>query len=121
MIPSHYARIIIVLVSFKTFSSCGISSNTLLPYLFRCVYLQDGLLISALGFTNVLYTCYSNKQEDITMEHTSTIHNMTDKPKHLKFAFIHEIEEPATMKMPIWNAQQMAKKIDNRVCYKMLQ
>jgi hypothetical protein len=50
----------------------------------------------------------SNKQEDITMEHTSTICNMIDKPKHLKYDFIHEIEEPATMKMPIWNAQQMA-------------
>jgi hypothetical protein len=60
----------------------------------------------------------SNKQEDITMEHTSTICNMIDKPKHLKYAFIHEIEEPATMKMPIWNAQQMAKKIDNRAATK---
>ena len=58
------------------------------------------------------------------MEHTSTIckiNNMIDKPKHLKSAFIHEIEEPATMKMSIWNAQQMAKKIDNRSYYKMLQ
>jgi hypothetical protein len=56
----------------------------------------------------------SNKQEDTIMEHTSTICNMIDKPKHLKSAFIHEIEEPATMKMPIWNAQQMApiKKIE---------
>jgi hypothetical protein len=60
----------------------------------------------------------SNKKEDITMEHTSTICNMIDKPKHLKYAFIHEIEKPATMKMPIWNAQQMAKKIDNRVATK---
>ena len=33
-------------------------------------------------------------------------------------AFIHEIERPATMKMPIWNAQQMAKKIDNRAATK---
>jgi hypothetical protein len=82
--------------------------------LFRCVYLQDGLLISALGFTDVLYMCCSNKQEDITMEHTSTIHNMIDKPKHFKTVFIHEIEKLATMKMMIWNAQQMAKKIDNR-------
>jgi hypothetical protein len=49
------------------------------------------------------------KQEDITMEHTSTICNMIDKPKHLKTAFIHEIEKPATMKMSIWNAQQMAQ------------
>jgi hypothetical protein len=89
-----------------------------LTYLFRCVYLQDGLLISALGFTDVLYMCCSNKQEDITMEHTSTIRNMIDKPKHLKTAFIHEIEKPATMKMPIWNAQQMAKKIDNRAATK---
>jgi hypothetical protein len=39
---------------------------------------------------------------------------MIDKPKHLKSAFIHEIEEPATMKMPIWNAQQMAPRKDNR-------
>jgi hypothetical protein len=62
----------------------------------------------------------NNKQEDIIMEHTSTICNMIDKPKHLKFAFIHEIEEPATMKMSIWNAQQMANKIDNRSCYKKL-
>jgi hypothetical protein len=38
---------------------------------------------------------------------------MIDKPKHLKYDFIHKIEELATMKMPIWNAQQMAKKIDN--------
>ena len=28
--------------------------------------------------------------------------------------FIHKIEEPTTMEMPIWNAQQMAKMIDNR-------
>jgi hypothetical protein len=48
------------------------------------------------------------------MEHTSTIRNMIYKPKHLKNDFIHEIEKPTTMKMPIWNAQQMAKKIDNR-------
>ena len=54
------------------------------------------------------------------MEHTSTICNIIDKPKHLKSAFIHEIEKPTTMKMSIWNAQQMAKKIDNRSCYKML-
>jgi hypothetical protein len=52
------------------------------------------------------------------MEHTSTICNMIDKPKHLKYAFIHEIEKPATMKMSIWNAQQMAKKIDNRAATK---
>ena len=42
------------------------------------------------------------------MEHTSNICNMIDKPKHPKYDFIHEIEEPTTMKMPIWNAQQMA-------------
>jgi hypothetical protein len=35
------------------------------------------------------------------MEHTSTICNMIDKPKHFKYAFIHKIEEPATMEMPI--------------------
>jgi hypothetical protein len=35
----------------------------------------------------------------------------------LLMAFIHEIE-PATMKVPIWNAQQMAKKIDNRAATK---
>ena len=52
------------------------------------------------------------------MEHTSTICNMIDKPKHPKYDFIHEIEEPATMKMSIWNAQQMAKKIDNRATTK---
>jgi hypothetical protein len=39
---------------------------------------------------------------------------MIYKPKHLKSAFIHEIEKPATMKMPIWNDQQMAKNIENR-------
>jgi hypothetical protein len=39
MIPSHYAKIITVLVSFKTFSGCGILSNGLLIYLFRCVYM----------------------------------------------------------------------------------
>jgi hypothetical protein len=50
----------------------------------------------------------SYKKEYITMEHTSTICNRIDKPKHLKYDFIHEIEEPATMKMPIWNAQHMA-------------
>jgi hypothetical protein len=62
----------------------------------------------------------SNKQEDITIEPTSTIFNMIDKPKHLKTTFIHEIEEPATMKMSIWiwNAQHMAKKIDNRAATK---
>ena len=32
--------------------------------------------------------------------------------------FVREIEKPATMKMPIWNAQQMAKKIDNRATTK---
>jgi hypothetical protein len=68
-----------------------------------------------------LYVFCSNKQEDTIMEHTSTICNMIDKPKHLTFDFIHKIEEPAIMKIPIWNAQQMAKKIDNRSCYKMLQ
>ena len=52
------------------------------------------------------------------MEHTSTIRNMIDKPKHLITAFIHKIEKPATMKMLIWNAQQMAKKIDNRAATK---
>jgi hypothetical protein len=52
------------------------------------------------------------------MEHTSTIRNMIDKPKHLKTAFIHEIEKPATRKMSIWNVQQMAEKIDNRAATK---
>ena len=52
------------------------------------------------------------------MEHTSTICNIIDKPKHLKSACIHEIEKPATMKMSILNAQQMAKKIDNRAATK---
>jgi hypothetical protein len=52
---------------FKNFSGCGILSNTLLIYLFRCVYLQDVLLISALGFTDVLYMCCNNKQEDINI------------------------------------------------------
>jgi hypothetical protein len=52
------------------------------------------------------------------MEHTSAICNMIDKPKHLKSSFIHKIEESATMKMLIWNAQQMAKKIDNRAATK---
>ena len=33
-------------------------------------------------------------------------------------AFIHEIEKPATMKMPIRNAQRMAKKINNRAATK---
>jgi hypothetical protein len=46
---------------------------------------------------------------------------MIDKPKHLKYAFIHKIEEPATMKMLIWNAQQMAMKIDNRAATKSSQ
>jgi hypothetical protein len=72
-------------------------------------------------YVDELYLHGSNKQEDIIMEHTSIICNMIDKPKHLTFDFIHEIEEPATMKMSFWNAQQMAKKIDNRSCYKMLQ
>ena len=44
---------------------------------------------------------------------------MIDKPKHLKSAFIHKIEEPATMEMPIWNAQQMAMKINNRATTKI--
>jgi hypothetical protein len=53
------------------------------------------------------------------MEHTSTICNMIDKPKHLKYALIHKIEEPATMEMSIWNVQQMAMKIDNRAATKI--
>jgi hypothetical protein len=48
-----------VLVSFKSFSGCGISSNTLLTYFFRCVYLLNGLLISALGFTDVFICVYA--------------------------------------------------------------
>jgi hypothetical protein len=56
----------------------------------------------------------SYKQEETTMEHTSTICNLTDKPKHPKYDFIHEIEKLATMKMSIWNAQHMDKKIDKR-------
>jgi hypothetical protein len=32
--------------------------------------------------------------------------------------FIQKIEKPATMKMSIWNAQQMAKKINNRAATK---
>ena len=35
--------------------------------------------------------------------------------------FIHEIEKPATMKMPIWNAQHMDKMIDNRAATKCSQ
>jgi hypothetical protein len=38
--------------------------------------------------------------------------------KTYQIFFIHKIEEPTTMKMSIWNAQQMAKKIDNRVATK---
>ena len=53
------------------------------------------------------------------MEHTSTIYNMIENPKHLKYALIHKIEEPATMEMSIWNDQQMAMKIDNRVATKI--
>jgi hypothetical protein len=37
--------------------------------------------------------CCSNKQEYVVMEHTSTIckiHNMIDKPKHLRYDFIHK-------------------------------
>jgi hypothetical protein len=34
--------------------------------------------------------------------------------KTSQFFFIHKIEKPTTMKMPIWNAQQMAKEIENR-------
>jgi hypothetical protein len=41
---------------------------------------------------------------------------MINKPKHLKSVFIHEIKEPATMNMLIWNGQQIAKKR----CYKNL-
>jgi hypothetical protein len=37
-----------------------------------------------------LYVCFSNKQEDTIMEHASTTCNMIDKPKHLKYGFIHE-------------------------------
>ena len=36
------------------------------------------------------------------------------QPKTSQISFIHKIEKPATMKMPIWNAQPMAKKINNR-------
>jgi hypothetical protein len=35
-----------------------------------------------------------------------------------QIAFIHKIEKPATMKMSIWNAQQMAKEINNRAATK---
>jgi hypothetical protein len=90
----------------------------LVIYLFRCVYLLNGLLILALRFTDVIYMCVAAINKDITMEHTSTICNMIDNPKHLKSAFIHKIEEPATMEMPIWNAQQMDVKIDNRAATK---
>jgi hypothetical protein len=38
--------------------------------------------------------------------------------KTSQIAFIHKIEKPATMKMSIWNAQQMAKKINNRAATK---
>jgi hypothetical protein len=55
----------------------------------------------------ILLCVCSNKQRDTIMEHTSTICNMIDKPKHLKFDFIHKIEEPATMKMSICINQQI--------------
>ena len=38
--------------------------------------------------------------------------------KTYQIFFIHEIEKPAAMKMSIWNAQHMAKKIDNRAATK---
>ena len=38
--------------------------------------------------------------------------------KTSQITLIHKIEKPATMKMPIWNAQQMDKKIDNRAATK---
>jgi hypothetical protein len=42
-------------------------------------------------------------------------HMQYDKQdKTSQINFIHKIEKPATMKMSIWNAQQMAKKINNR-------
>jgi hypothetical protein len=46
-----------VLGVFLNFYGCGISSNTLLIYLFVCVYLQAGLLISALGFMLMNLMC----------------------------------------------------------------
>jgi hypothetical protein len=59
---------------FKTFTGCGILSNTLLT-----VTLRDLLMI---------YMCVcSNKQEDTIMEHTPTIckiNKMIDKPKHCR-------------------------------------
>jgi hypothetical protein len=57
MFPSQDARNITVLGVFLNFSGCGISSNTLLIYLFVCVYLQVDLLISALGFMLMIYMC----------------------------------------------------------------
>jgi hypothetical protein len=54
-------------VFLKLFPGCGILSNSLLMYLFRCVQM-----------------CVCSKQQKyITMEHTSTICNKIDKPKHL--------------------------------------
>jgi hypothetical protein len=52
-------------VSFKTFTGCGISSNTLLIYLFVCVYLLNGLLISALRFTDVFINVFETINKKI--------------------------------------------------------
>jgi hypothetical protein len=50
-------------VFFKLFSGCGISSNSLLIYWFTCVYLLNGLLISALGFTDVFICVYATNNK----------------------------------------------------------
>jgi hypothetical protein len=83
-----------------------------------CLLVEWPLDFGLRVYVDELYMRGRNKQEYIIMEHTSTICNMIDKTKHLKSSFIHEIETPAAMKMSIWNAQQMAKKIDNRYATK---
>jgi hypothetical protein len=54
-----------VLVSFKTFSGCGLPSNTWLIYLFTYVYLLNALLILALGFTDVFIYVFASINKKI--------------------------------------------------------
>jgi hypothetical protein len=94
MFPSQYARNITVLGVFLNFYWLWHFVKHFVDLLvcnFVCVYLQVDLLISALGFMMMnLYMYCNNKQEDTVMEHTSTICNMIDKPKHLRSNFIHK-------------------------------
>jgi hypothetical protein len=65
-----------------------------------------------------LYECL---QQLTRRDNHGTYLNHMQYDRHAKtseITFIQKIEKLATMKMLIWNAQQMAKKIDNRAATK---